>query len=100
MHEKEVLRLEKELIEAKEVYNRYLYGKEVVNIGVYLYDKEDDEVVKVTKLKNGCNDFEAKYVNKRYGRGYLFVVNNWRLATKKEIKKAKKERKKAKKFKE
>lgn len=78
----EVNRLEKELAEAVEREKRYTAASEEIQIGVKIVDTETCAEMVVTKLKNGSNDFEADPTNGGnggMGRGYHYLVPNWRL---------------------
>ena len=43
------------------------------------------KVGQVSKLRNGSNDFEVNFLDGSVGRGYYYVVDNWRLATPQEL---------------
>lgn len=79
--------------EAKKLRKKHEYvetAKNQVAIGKHIFDLEMQEIGIVTNLKNGCNDFETDFLNpKLIGRGYLYVVPNWRIATDEEVNVAK-----------
>ena len=49
-----------------------------LKVGALIYDLDANKEAVVTKLKNGCNDFEADYIDGSYSRGYLYLVPNWK----------------------
>lgn len=59
--------------------NRYRESQEAIKVGVLILDLDTDKTMRVTGLKNGSNDFEAKEVNGDFSRGYHYVVTNWKL---------------------
>lgn len=78
--------LEAEARKLREKHAEIEEAKSTIQIGKYVYDVEQREVGIVTKLKNGSNDFEVDFLKpKMVGRGFLFPVKNWRLATVEEI---------------
>jgi hypothetical protein len=60
-------------------------SKKLISVGCHIIDLDANKVAKVTRLKNGSNDFEASYLDGSYSRGYHFVVKNWRIATVDEV---------------
>ncbi|GEM_PF-3358661 len=52
--------------------------KSKLTIGTIILDLDANKEARVTKLKNGSNDFEADYLDGSYGRGYYYLVPNWK----------------------
>lgn len=52
--------------------------KSKLTIGTIILDLDANKEARVTKLKNGSNDFEADYLDGTYGRGYHYLVSNWK----------------------
>lgn len=65
----------------REMAEKYKYGEENIKVGCLISDKDTGYIMKVTKLNNGSNDFEAKNIEKSNtpGKGYHFTCSNWRL---------------------
>lgn len=78
-------KLEKEAKELRETDRKYQEAKAKIQVGVHIFDLDQNTVAKVIELKKGSNDFSAKFLKAKYSRGYHYVVSNWRLATKEEV---------------
>lgn len=52
-------------------------GIDSIKIGSVIKDLEINKLMKVSKLKNGSNDFEAVSMDDGIGRGYHYIVRNW-----------------------
>jgi len=72
--------LRKRVKELEEEENKLNYIKSKMRIGTTIYDIEQQKIGIVTKLKNGCNDFEVDYFDGTVGRGFFFLVDNWKFA--------------------
>jgi len=72
--------MKKRVAELEEQEKKLEYIKSKMRIGTIIYDVEQQKLGMVTKLKNGCNDFEVDYFDGTVGRGFLFLVDNWRFA--------------------
>ncbi|MFJ8528700.1 hypothetical protein [Bacillus sp. NPDC094106] len=51
----------------------------IIQIGVLIEDLDTEKLMRVSKLKNGSNDFEANPIDAGIGRGYLYLAENWRV---------------------
>lgn len=71
-------KLKARVAELEEQENKLKFIKSKLTVGTLIYDLDVNKEAVVTKLKNGCNDFEADYVDGSYGRGYLYLVPNWK----------------------
>lgn len=78
-YDKEVARLQRELREAEEKRDRYAAAESVIAIGVKIMDLDNHREMIVDRLKNGSNDFEASPVAGGTGRGYYYLVENWKV---------------------
>lgn len=78
---KEAEKLEKTAKRLRETAKRWKYGYDNIHMGTIILDLETELIMKVDKLKNGSNDFEAHPVNnsKDVGRGYYYTVSNWEI---------------------
>lgn len=78
-------KLEKEAESLRNLHALEEEAKNLIAIGAHIVDVDADKVAKVTGLANGSIDFSADYIDGSYGRGYNFVVRNWRMATPEEV---------------
>ena len=77
--------LEEEARMLRKLHQESEKSKKLISVGCHIIDLDANKVAKVTRLKNGSNDFEASYLDGSYSRGYHFVVKNWRIATVDEV---------------
>lgn len=71
-------RLKARVKELEEREERLVKIKSKLSIGTIILDLDANKEARVTKLKNGSNDFEADYLDGTYGRGYHYLVSNWK----------------------
>ena len=80
-YEDKIKKLTNELNDTKKTLATYKKNKAVIFIGAKIIDLDSGLRMDVVNLKNGSNDFEAKREDGvGYGRGYSYVVQNWKLA--------------------
>lgn len=79
----EILKLERRLRELKKYQALTREGKKRIEIGTVIVDTEEDIEMKVSKLGNGSNDFEAHPVDsssaRKHGKGYSYLARNWKI---------------------
>lgn len=71
-------KLKARVAELEKEEEKLKFIKSKIKIGVKIYDLDVGKEAIVTKLKNGSNDFEADYLDGTIGRGYYYLVSNWK----------------------
>lgn len=74
--------LEAEARDLRAEHKRELVAKSYIKHDAVIFDLDCQKYAVVTALKNGSNDFEANFLHdSALGRGYHYLVRNWREAT-------------------